>query len=143
MLCIFLACLHSMGQQSVFPNPIKVEPLPSVQGTTLEFRLYEQPRPLKVWCLRVDLNDPDLAHTVSKPAPKGAKVKVAGNPSTHRPSTPSSNSPASLLTSTASISAITNRSALLSTVTPAGPLVPTIGSASSKEDHPMWPSTAP
>ena len=80
MLCIFLACLHSVGQQSVFPNPIKVEPLPSVQGTTLEFRLYEQPRPLKVWCLRVDLNDPDLAHTVSKPAPKGAMVKVAGNP---------------------------------------------------------------
>ncbi len=74
----WLLCFLAAGQEPLFPKPVKVETLPSIQGTSLQYRQYDQPRPLKVWVLRVDLLDPDLAQTVTKPAPAGAKVTTTG-----------------------------------------------------------------
>lgn len=75
--CLLLGLLVA-GQEAPFPKPLKVESIPAITGTSIQFRQYDQPRPLKVWVLRVDLLDPDLAQTVSRPAPAGAKVKVGG-----------------------------------------------------------------
>ena len=76
MLGVFLALL-TWGQVP-FPAPVTVEPKASVAGTVLELRTYTQPRPLRIWRLAVDLQDPDLAQTVSKPAPVGKRMTVAG-----------------------------------------------------------------
>lgn len=78
MSAYLLFSFLAIGQEAAFHKPLKVESLPAISGTTLQFRQYDLPRPLKVWVLRVDLLDPDLAQTVSKPAPAGAKVKTGG-----------------------------------------------------------------
>ncbi len=78
MSAVFWFSFLVAGQDALFHKPLKVESLPSIAGTTLQFRQYDQPRPLKVWVLRVDLRDPDLAQTVTRPAPAGAKVKIGG-----------------------------------------------------------------
>lgn len=78
MLALCLVSLLSFGQLPTFPLPVKIEPQKSLPGTTLDLRIYDKPRPLRVWRLRLDLKDPDLSQTTTKAGPAGRTVKTEG-----------------------------------------------------------------